>query len=214
MFRSCDGFHSELVLLENQRPSHETIVLTILSFSQIQQWLTISLQNKRISIEKVLKFLYGPYDGQIFLSGRPFVKRWRPFVKRFTLCYRTVLCPVCPVCLSCLTVCLSVCDVGVLWPDGLTDQDEAWHAGRPRAWLHCVRWGPSSPPPNGGGATQFSAHICCSQMAGWIEMPLGMARGRPQTRELCVRWEPTPPKFSAHVYYSYCDFVRTLHKAQ
>ena len=23
-----------------------------------------------------------------------------------------------------------------------------------------------------------------------------------------------PPKLSAHVYYSYCDFVRTLHKAQ
>ena len=23
-----------------------------------------------------------------------------------------------------------------------------------------------------------------------------------------------PPKFSTHVYYSYCDFVRTLHKAQ
>ena len=21
-----------------------------------------------------------------------------------------------------------------------------------------------------------------------------------------------PPKFSAHVYYSYCDFVRTLHR--
>jgi len=22
----------------------------------------------------------------------------------------------------------------------------------------------------------------------------------------------TPPQFSAHVYYSYCDFVRTLHR--
>jgi len=29
----------------------------------------------------------------------------RPFVKRFALCYRTV-------------VCLSDCDVGVLWPNG------------------------------------------------------------------------------------------------
>jgi len=88
----------------------------------------------------------------------------RPFVKRFALCYRTVLCPVlsCPVCL--------VCDVGVLWPDGGMDQDETWHAGRPRPWPHCVRWGPSSPP-------QFSAHSCCSQMAGWIKMPLGMEVG-------------------------------------
>jgi len=37
----------------------------------------------------------------------------RPFVKRFALCYRTVVCPV--------------CDVGVLWPNGLMDQDETWH---------------------------------------------------------------------------------------
>ena len=26
------------------------------------------------------------------------------------------------------------------------DQHETWHAGRPRPWPHCVRWGPSSPP--------------------------------------------------------------------
>ena len=45
----------------------------------------------------------------------------RPFVKRFALCYRTVVCLVCPV-----------CDVGVLWPNGWTHQDETWHAGRPR----------------------------------------------------------------------------------
>ena len=44
---------------------------------------------------------------------------------------------------------------------------------------------------------------CMHQDATWYE-------GRPQPRGLCVRWEPSPPKFSAHVYYSYCDFVRTL----
>jgi len=42
----------------------------------------------------------------------------RPFVKRFALCYRTVVCPVLP----CLSVC-PVCDVGVLWPNGLMDYD-------------------------------------------------------------------------------------------
>jgi len=69
----------------------------------------------------------------------------------------------------------SVCNVGVLWPNGLTDQNETWHAGRPRPWSHCVRWGSSSLPQRGGGALpQFSAHICCDQMAGWIKMPLGM----------------------------------------
>ena len=36
---------------------------------------------------------------------------------------------------------LSICDVGVLWPNGWTDQDETWHAARP--WRLCVRWGPS-----------------------------------------------------------------------
>jgi len=24
------------------------------------------------------------------------------------------------------------------------EQDETWHAGRPRPWPHCVRWGSSS----------------------------------------------------------------------
>ena len=34
---------------------------------------------------------------------------------------------------------------------------------------------------------------------------------RPQPRGLCVSWGLSPPpEFSAHVYYSYCDFVRTL----
>jgi len=57
----------------------------------------------------------------------------QPFVKRFALCYWTVVLS-CPV-LSCLSVC-----------DGWTDQDETCHAGRPRPRPHCVRWGPSSPP--------------------------------------------------------------------
>jgi len=34
--------------------------------------------------------------------------------------------------------CLSVCvDVRALWPNGWMDQDETWHAGRPRPWPHC-----------------------------------------------------------------------------
>jgi len=78
-------------------------------------------------------------------------------------------------CLSVLS-CLSVCDVRALWPDGWTDQDETWHAGRPRPWPHCVRWGPSSPPLK-GHFPQFSAHVCCGQMAAWITMSLGMEVG-------------------------------------
>ena len=152
-------------------------------------------------------------------------------------------------------VCLSVCNVRALWRNAWTDQDETWHAGRPRSWPHFVRWGPSSPSLKGVRLPQFSAHTCCGQMAARIKMPLGMQLGRPrrlcvrwgsrspslkmgrsppnfrlfigpngwmdqdgtwhgdrpQPRGLCVRWGPSPPlKFSADVYYSYCDFVRTL----
>ena len=72
----------------------------------------------------------------------------------------------------CLSVC-PVCNVGVLWSNGWMDQDETWHAGRPRPWPHYVRWGPSSPSPKEGGAP----NICCGQMVGWIKMPLGMEEG-------------------------------------
>ena len=89
----------------------------------------------------------------------------QPFVNRFALCYQTV-------CLSC-----PVCDVRVLWPNGWTKQDETWQAGRPRPWPYCVRRGPSSPPQRGTSPIQFSAHICCGQMAAWIKMPLGMELG-------------------------------------
>jgi len=96
------------------------------------------------------------------------------FVKRFALCYRTVVCPV----LSCLSVC-PVCNIGLLWPNGLTDQDETWHAGRPRPWPYCVRWGPSSPPQKGGGAPppKLSAHVYCSKTTWWIAMTLSMEVG-------------------------------------
>jgi len=82
-------------------------------------------------------------------------------------------CLSCPICLSVLSC--PVCNVGVLWPNGWMDQDETWYAGRPRPWPHCVRWGPSSPPK--GYSPQFSAHICCSQMAAWIKTPFGKEVG-------------------------------------
>jgi len=81
-------------------------------------------------------------------------------------------------CLSCpvsLSVCLSVCNVGVLWPNDWVDQDETWHAGRHRPWPHCI--GDPAPPYQRGTAPQFSAHICCGQMAGWTKMPLGTEVG-------------------------------------
>ena len=116
-----------------------------------------------------------------------------PLATPLALCYRTVVSPV-----------LSVCEPGVLWPNGWMDQDETWHAGRPPLpWPQCVRWRPTSPPQR-GTAAQFSAHICCGKMAGWIKMPLGMEVGFGPGD--CVRWGPSSPKkghsppFSAHVY--------------
>ena len=95
-------------------------------------------------------------------------------------------------CLSC-----PVCTVGVLWPNGWMDHDETWHAGRPRPWPHCVRCAPSSLPM--GHSPQFSAHICCGQMAGWIKTPLGREVDLGPCKRHCVRrgLGPLSPKKGA-----------------
>ena len=82
----------------------------------------------------------------------------RPFVKRFALCYRYV------ICLSCLSLTLVYIVAKRL--DG-----SRWNlqAGRPRPRPHCVRWGPSSPapnPPKGGGAPNFRP---ISVVAEWLD---------------------------------------------
>jgi len=107
----------------------------------------------------------------------------RPFVKRFALCYRSVVCPVLSVC--------PVCDVRALWSNSWTDQDETWHAVRPRPWPHCVRWGPSSPSPKGAqppifGPYHLRPNGCMDQDVTWYG-------GRPRPRLLCVRWRPRSP---------------------
>ena len=63
------------------------------------------------------------------------------------------------------------------------------------------------PRPQRGTAPQFSAHICCSQMAGWIEMSRGMEVGLGPS-DFVLDGDPDPlpkrgrspatPKFSAH----------------
>jgi len=64
-----------------------------------------------------------------------------PFVKRFALCYRTIVLSVCPV-----------YNVGVLWRNGWMDQDATWYGGRAWPGPHCVRWGPSAPMERGTAA--------------------------------------------------------------
>jgi len=82
----------------------------------------------------------------------------------------------------------------LLWPNGWMDQDATWYGGRPRPWLHCDRWGPS--PSQRHTAPQFSAHVSCDKMAGWIEMPLGTNVGH-----IVLDGDQFCP-FSAHVYCS------------
>jgi len=103
-------------------------------------------------------------------SAELLYKRWpktlvfgRLFVRRFALCYQTV---VLSVCLSVLSVCLSVANIGVLWPNGWMDQVKTWHAGRSRPWPQCFIWGPSSPSQKGHSPPQFSA---ISVVAKWLD---------------------------------------------
>jgi len=114
------------------------------------------------------------------------------------------LCPLLSV-LSCLSVCLSVCNVGVLRPNGRMDQDETWHGGRPRFRLHCVM--ETQPPLKKRCSPQFSAHVCCGQTSRWIKVLLGTEVGL-GPGDIVLDGDPVPlpkkghssPHFLAHVY--------------
>jgi len=54
--------------------------------------------------------------------------------------WATICKTICPMLSDC-PVCLSVCDVGVLWLNGWMDQYQTWHGGRPWPRPHCVGWG-------------------------------------------------------------------------
>jgi len=52
---------------------------------------------------------------------------------------------------------------------------------------------PALPPPKGGTAPQFSAHVYCGQTAEWIKMPLGMELGCGRGH-IVLSGDPAPPK--------------------
>ena len=103
--------------------------------NKLMFWLFQCMSTKLLNNIGLLSVLYCRVN--LLGSNVHTVVFGRPFVKRFAVCYQTV------VSLSCL----SVCNVGVLCPNGWMDQDETWHADRPRPWPHCVTWGPSFPSP-------------------------------------------------------------------
>jgi len=119
----------------------------------------------------------------------------RPFVKRFALCYGTV------VCLSVLSVCLSVTLVYCGQTVGWSGMQVGLGPG------HTVLDGDPATPPQKGTSHQFSAHICCGQTAGWTKMPLGVEVGLGQG-DFVLNGDPAPlpkkgaepaPQFLAHV---------------
>jgi len=83
----------------------------------------------------------------------------RPFVKRFVLCYWTV------VCLSDLSVTLVYCGQTVGWMNTPLVMEVGLRPG------HLVLDGDLA-PPKGHNSPQFSIHVYCGQTAGWIKMPL------------------------------------------
>jgi len=96
----------------------------------------------------------------------------------------------------------------LLWLNGCMHQNTTWYGGRPQPRRHCVRWGPSFPPPK-GHSPQFSSNVRCSQTAGWTKMPLGSLVWRLASAQatLCSMGTEVPRKkgtaftqFLAHVY--------------
>jgi len=81
-------------------------------------------------------------------------KHWsfgRPFVKRFDLCYRTVVLSICP---SVLSVTLVYCGQTVGWIKMKLGMQVGLGLG------HIVLDGDPAPPPPEGHSPHFSAHIC------------------------------------------------------
>jgi len=104
----------------------------------------------------------------------------RPFVKRFAVCYRSV-------------IYLLSCNGVVLWPNGWMDQDETWHGGRPWSRPDCVRWGPSSPHPKGHSPTLFGT--CLLWQNSWLDQDATWYGGRPWSQAtLCCMGTHLPPK--------------------
>ena len=106
-------------------------------------------------------------------------------ILRFFDFWATICKTVCPMlsvrCLSCLSVCLScpVCNVGLLWPNGWTDQYETWHAGRPLSG-HIALGGDQAPPPKGGGPPIFGPYLLWSH--GWMAQDATWYGGRPRPK--------------------------------
>jgi len=67
---------------------------------------------------------------------------------------------------------------------------QTWHGGRPWPWPFVLDGDPA-PPALKGHRLQFSAHICCGQVAGWIKIPLGREVGLGSS-DIVLDGDPAP----------------------
>jgi len=103
---------------------------------------------------------------------------------------RPILSDHCLSVLSC-PICLSVCNVGVLWPNSWMDQDETSGGGMPRPEPHSFRWGPSCTQK---GHSPIPIIIPCLLWPnGWMDQDATLYGSRPRPRQHCVRWGPSSP---------------------
>jgi len=58
---------------------------------------------------------------------------------------------------------------------------------------HIVLDGHPAPPAQKGHSPQFSAHVCCDQTAGWINIPLGTEVDH-GPGDIVLYGDPAPPK--------------------
>ena len=120
----------------------------------------------------------------------------RPFVKRFALCYQTVVCPV----LSCLSVTFVHCGQTV----GRIEKKLGVQVGLGPG--HIVLDGdPAPPPPKGHSPPIFGPYLL--QPNGCMDQDVTWYGTRPRPRRLCIRWRPRSPsqkggspQFPAYVY--------------
>ena len=71
------------------------------------------------------------------------------------------------------------------------DQDDPWHAGRPRLWPHLIVLDGDQLLLPQRDSPQFSAHVYCIQTAERIKMALGVEVGL-GTGHIVLDGEPAP----------------------
>ena len=109
----------------------------------------------------------------------------RSFVKRFGL--GPMIWDRCPVCLS-------VCNVGALRPDGWMDQDATWYVGQRLGPGRIVLMGIPAPPSAKGARQPPLFGPCLLWPNGWMDQDATWYNRRPQPRRHCVRWKCSSPK--------------------